>query len=65
MGQSHLISIARVWVFTYIRAFESNQALMALGKTMTTPMNSELRPIAQGLFDPQNEHDAWGVGCVA
>ncbi|MEY2797303.1 MAG: hypothetical protein RLZZ119_784, partial [Pseudomonadota bacterium] len=25
----------------------------------------ELRPSAQGLYDPQNEHDACGVGFVA
>ena len=29
-------------------------------------MNSpELRPSAQGLYDPANEHDACGVGFVA
>ena len=32
---------------------------------MTTQMNTDLRPIAQGLYDPQNEHDACGVGFVA
>ena len=32
---------------------------------MTTHMNTDLRPIAQGLYDPQNEHDACGVGFVA
>ncbi|HQT21053.1 MAG TPA: glutamate synthase central domain-containing protein, partial [Polynucleobacter sp.] len=32
---------------------------------MTTQFNTDLRPIAQGLYDPQNEHDACGVGFVA
>ena len=32
---------------------------------MTTQLNSNLRPIAQGLYDPRNEHDACGVGFVA
>ena len=32
---------------------------------MTTQMTTDLRPIAQGLYDPQNEHDACGVGFVA
>ena len=32
---------------------------------MTTPINLGLRPIAQGLYDPRNEHDACGVGFVA
>ncbi|MEY3418457.1 MAG: hypothetical protein RJA46_228, partial [Pseudomonadota bacterium] len=32
---------------------------------MTTQMNTDHRPIAQGLYDPQNEHDACGVGFVA
>ena len=32
---------------------------------MTTQIKSDLRPIAQGLYDPRNEHDACGVGFVA
>lgn len=32
---------------------------------MTTQLNTDLRPIAQGLYDPSNEHDACGVGFVA
>ena len=32
---------------------------------MTTPLNTDLRPLAQGLYDPRNEHDACGVGFVA
>ena len=32
---------------------------------MTTQNQTSLRPIAQGLYDPQNEHDACGVGFVA
>ena len=39
--------------------------LSPLGNIMTTQLNSDLRPIAQGLYDPQNEHDACGVGFVA
>ena len=39
--------------------------LLPLGNTMTTQLNSDLRPIAQGLYDPRNEHDACGVGFVA
>ena len=39
--------------------------LSPLGNIMTTQLNSVLRPIAQGLYDPQNEHDACGVGFVA
>ncbi|OZA03506.1 MAG: hypothetical protein B7Y05_23160, partial [Polynucleobacter sp. 24-46-87] len=40
-------------------------APVAYGNTMTTQFNTDLRPIAQGLYDPQNEHDACGVGFVA
>ena len=32
---------------------------------MTKQLNSVLRPIAHGLYDPSNEHDACGVGFVA
>lgn len=32
---------------------------------MTTQFNTDLRPIAQGLYGPSNEHDACGVGFVA
>lgn len=32
---------------------------------MTTSFNTNLRPLAQGLYDPTNEHDACGVGFVA
>ena len=65
MGQSYFISIASIWVFPYIRSSKSNRALTASRNTMTTHMNTDLRPIAQGLYDPQNEHDACGVGFVA
>ena len=36
-----------------------------LGNTMTTQLNTQIRPVAQGMYDPQNEHDACGVGFVA
>jgi glutamate synthase (NADPH/NADH) large chain len=32
---------------------------------MTTQLNTQIRPVAQGMYDPQNEHDACGVGFVA
>ena len=32
---------------------------------MKTTFSTQIRPIAQGLYDPQNEHDACGVGFVA
>ena len=52
------------------KTFRGNKSLLAevsdyLPREFSVTTSPSLRPAAQGLYDPINEHDACGVGFVA